>query len=92
MLTTPTHQELIQTISDLPTEVLPELAHFIDYLRFKFDFHKNTEVEAKTTSGSAVLLAIAGIGESDDAQVSERDEEILANEVDPIHGWRLKRD
>ncbi len=26
------------------------------------------------------------------SHLSERDEEILANEVEPIYGWRLKRD
>jgi len=88
----PSHQQLIHAINDLPAEVLPELAHFIESLRFKFDFHKNAEVGAKTGSGSAFLLAIAGIGESDEEDVSERDEEILANEIDPIHGWSLKRD
>ncbi|MEK8018683.1 MAG: hypothetical protein VSS75_017565 [Candidatus Parabeggiatoa sp.] len=63
----------------------------VQYLAL-FDFHKNAEVGMKTASGSAVLRAIAGIGKSEDAQVSERDEEILANEVEPIYGWHLKRD
>lgn len=35
------------------------------------------------------LYAIAGIGSSDEDDVSERDEEILESEVDPIRGWRL---
>jgi len=77
----PSHQQLIQAISDLPTDVLPELAHFIEHLHFKFDFHKNAEVGTQTGSGSAFLLAIAGIGESNEDDVSERDEEILANEI-----------
>jgi len=63
----------------------------VQYLAL-FDFHKNAEVGMKTASGSAVLRAIAAIRESEDAQVSERDEEILANEINPIHAWHLKRD
>jgi hypothetical protein len=33
-----------------------------------------------------LLLAIAGLGESDEKDVSERAEEILTDEVDTIHG------
>jgi predicted transcriptional regulator len=41
----------------------------------------------KKISGVEFLLSIAGQGESDEEDVSERDEEILASEVDPIRGW-----
>ncbi|RKZ92912.1 MAG: hypothetical protein DRR19_02825 [Candidatus Parabeggiatoa sp. nov. 1] len=88
------HQQLTQAINELPTEVLPELANFIEYLRFKLTNSHNAS-EAKTqnsAAGSPFLLAIAGIGASDEDDISERDEEILANEIDPIHGWSLKRD
>lgn len=32
------------------------------------------------------LLSIAGIGQAEE-DLSERDEEILASEIDPIRGW-----
>ncbi len=41
-------------------------------------------------SGVSFLLSIAGQGESDEDDVSERDEEILAAEVDPVRGWRVE--
>jgi len=37
------------------------------------------------------LLALVGLGESnEETDVSERDEEILAAEIDPIRGWSLR--
>ena len=39
------------------------------------------------------LLALVGLGESDgETDVSERAEEILAAEIDPIRGWSLRDD
>jgi hypothetical protein len=46
--------------------------------------------QSKKVSGVAFLLSIAGQGNSGQSDVSERDEEILAQEVDPICGWRVK--
>jgi hypothetical protein len=40
-------------------------------------------------SGIEFLYAIAGLGASNEHDVSERDEEILASEVDPIRGWHV---
>lgn len=51
-----------------------------------------TEQKVEENSGSAFLLSIAGIGTSVEDDLSERDEEILANEIDPIQGWSLKPD
>jgi hypothetical protein len=39
--------------------------------------------------GISFLLSISGQSESDEDDISERDEEILANEVDSIHGWSV---
>ena len=87
----PSHQQLAQAINELPAEILPELANFIDYLRFKLNFHNQvSQINTPTNASSAFLLAIAGIGASDEEDVSERDEEILAAEIDPIRGWSLK--
>ena len=39
------------------------------------------------------LLALVGLGESDgETDVSERAEEILAAEIDPIRGWSYRGD
>jgi len=39
------------------------------------------------------LLALVGLGESDgETNVSERAEEILAAEIDPIRGWSYRHD
>jgi hypothetical protein len=43
--------------------------------------------QQKKISGVEFLLSIAGQGESGESDISERDEEILASEVDPIRGW-----
>ncbi len=45
---------------------------------------------ARKISGVSFLLSIAGQAESDEDDVSERDEEILAAEVDPVRGWRVE--
>ena len=46
----------------------------------------------KKLSSTEFLMAIAGQGRSTEHDVSERDEEILAAEVHPIRGWRIKDD
>ncbi|NJL40765.1 MAG: DUF2281 domain-containing protein [Leptolyngbyaceae cyanobacterium SM1_4_3] len=78
-------QELIETVSALPDEALLELASFLDYLRYKSVQPKNSDRKA-----SSFLLAIAGLGNSGQTDISERDEEILRSEVDSVYGWNLK--
>lgn len=51
------------------------------------EFKGGTCVEC-LAEGVSFLLSIAGQGRSGESDVSERDEEILADEVDPIRGWR----
>ena len=88
MMNSPTRQQLSQAIDELPSEVLPELANFIEYLRFKATTSSiNNEQE-----GGNFLMAISGLGESDETDLSERDEEILAQEIDPIRGFSHQRD
>jgi len=51
-----------------------------------------TETQATIStqkSGVSFLLAVAGQGQSGEKDVSERDEEILAQEIDPIRGWHV---
>ena len=47
--------------------------------------------ETQKTSGVSFLLSIAGQGTSEETDVSERDEEILATEIDPIYGWNTAK-
>lgn len=92
--TTPTRQQLIEEISKLPSDILPELADFLSYLRHKsFSLaSEHTQVDESARSGAKFLLSIAGLGESQENDISERDEEILSSEIDPIRGWRLKHE
>jgi predicted transcriptional regulator len=47
------------------------------------------KAQKKKMSGVEFLLSIAGQGKSGQNNVSERDEEILASEVDPVLGWHV---
>jgi hypothetical protein len=90
---TPIRQKLIKAINELPAEALPELVNFIEYLRFKVSPPVAlVETQMQASSGSTFLVSIAGLGASEEDDISERDEEILASEIDPIRGWGLKQD
>jgi predicted transcriptional regulator len=45
---------------------------------------------ARKTAAVDFLLSIAGQGQSNETDVSARDEEILAAEIDPVKGWRAE--
>jgi hypothetical protein len=83
--TTLERQKLIEAVSILPDEALLELASFLEYLRYK-----SVQRREPNNNSASFLLAIAGSGNSGQQDVSERDEEILGNEIDPIYGWNLK--
>ncbi len=78
--------QIIESIKKLPEESLGELVTFVEYLRYKAAEKQPSE------TGENFLLSIAGIGDSGTNNISDRDEEILANEVHPIHGWSLHSD
>jgi len=81
-----TRQQIIQVIDTLPEASFAELVSFIGYLRYK-------SIEQKLEQPkSSFLLAIAGLGASSENNISERDEEILSSEVNPIRGWSLDLD
>ncbi len=83
---TPTRQQIIEVIDNLPEDAFSELVSFIGYLRYK-------AVETKTEPPhNSFLLSIAGLGASTEKDISERDEEILANEVNPLRGWSVHLD
>ena len=46
--------------------------------------------QAPNNNAANFLVAVAGLGNSDQQDVSERDEEILRNEIDPVYGWSAK--
>jgi hypothetical protein len=77
-------QKLIEAVSALPDEALAELASFVDYLRYK------SAQSPEKKQGSSFLLSIAGLGASGEQDLSERDEEVLHQEIDPIQGWSLR--
>lgn len=83
--TTVERQKLIDVVSNLPDEDLLELASFLDYLRYK-SFHKRES----NKNPANFLVTVAGLGSSSQQDISERDEEILRNEIDPVYGWNLK--
>ncbi len=78
-------QKLIEVVSNLPDEALLELASFLDYLRYKTCQQRESDNNAAN-----FLLAVAGIGNSGQQDISEQDEEILHNEIDPVYGWNIK--
>lgn len=84
--TTSERQKLLETVNNLPDEALCELAGFLDYLRYKTQQPK--ENNNNTTS---FLLTVSGLGNSGEQNISERDEEILRNEIDSMHGWNIKQ-
>lgn len=78
-------QQILETVSTLPEEALVELANFLDYLRYK-----SVQRREANNQSANFLGAVAGLGNSGQSDVSERDEEILRSEIDPVHGWSSK--
>lgn len=78
---------ILEIINTLPDDSLSELVSFVDYLRYK-----STVQQQKEKSSINFLLSVAELGTSAENNVSERDEEILASEVDPIRGFCLNLD
>jgi len=81
----PTRQQLSEAIAELPLEALPELANFIQYLQFKASATPTLKKDEPEENN--FLMKITGLGESDETDLSERDEEILNLEIDPIRGF-----
>jgi hypothetical protein len=78
-------QQSLEAVSAFPEEALLELASILDYLRYKPAQRR----EANNQSAS-FLVSVAGLGDSSQPDVSERDEEILWNEISPMSGWSPK--
>jgi hypothetical protein len=47
------------------------------------------EEQAQASESHSFLLSIVGLGSSQERDISERDEEILSREIDPLRGWNL---
>lgn len=84
--TTVEREKLIEVVNTLPDGALLELASFLDYLRYK----SVQQRELNNNDMANFLQAVAGIGDSGQQDISELDENILSNEIDPIYGWNLK--
>src|SRR5687768_2350393 len=86
----PTPEHLSEAIRELPAEALPDLAHYIEYLIYRTAQNISLSAAPKQRkTGVEFLLAITGLGSSEETDLSERVEEVLANEIDPIRGWTL---
>ena len=73
-------EQLLTLINALPDELLAEVANYADYLKSKAII---------SNQSSNFLLSITGLGSSEEKEVSDRQEEILADEIDPITDWSL---
>jgi Protein of unknown function (DUF2281) len=78
-------QNLIEAVNALPDEALTELVSFVEYLRYKTLQPENSQPRKQN-----FLLTVAGLGSSGQNDISDSDEEILCNEIDPTHGWSSK--
>lgn len=78
-------QKLIEAVCTLPDKALLELASFLDYLRYK-----SVQRREPDNNAANFLVAVAGLGNSGQHDVSDRSEEILGSEIDPIYGWSSK--
>jgi hypothetical protein len=79
-------EQLLTLINALPDELLAEVANYADYLQSKAIVFNQTN---QTNQSSNFLLSIAGLGSSEEKDVSDKQEQILANEIDSIKGWSL---
>lgn len=88
-----TRQQLTQTIEELPGEMLPELANFLNYLCFKSQLGKMPAMPV-TSAQDNFLLAIAGLGSEDDlcnlVQTSETTWEQLRQTMSPFAPSQLE--
>jgi len=75
-------QNLIEAVNTLPDEVLIELSSFVEYLRYK-----TSKPQTSEPPNQNFLLTVAALGKSGQSNISDSDEEILHNEIDPIQGW-----
>jgi hypothetical protein len=80
--TTEERQHLIEAVNALPDEAITDLVSFVEYLRYK-----TLPPESVQPSKQNFLLTVAGLGNSNQSDISDSDEEILRNEIDPIYGW-----
>jgi predicted transcriptional regulator len=88
----------MQGKDDMSTDLSPDVLHKIEELATQekrtpseivADALQLYKAQQKKTPGVAFLLSIAGQGQSNQDDVSSRDEEILASEVDPVRGWHV---
>jgi uncharacterized protein (UPF0335 family) len=76
-------EQLIQQIERIARR---ERREEVDVIAEAVDLY---EEKTEAVWGRSFLLSVANLGSSQEGDVSERDEEILAKEVDPLRGWSL---
>jgi predicted transcriptional regulator len=82
-------QELVHRIEELaereqrtPSEIVADALDAYKSQQPKRSEEKMSDIE--------FLSAIVGLGESDEEDIAERDEEILASGIDPLRGWHVE--
>jgi len=68
---TPTRQQIIEVIDNLPEDAFSELVSFIGYLRYK-----TVETNERKLPHNSFLLSIVGLGASTEKDILERSEHI----------------
>lgn len=81
-----TVEALAEAIASLDLEEMRQLQTIIEQ---KLS-NQEASSENHRKSGTEFLMSIANLGSSNVGDISERDEEILRDEIDPIHGWSIK--
>ena len=83
-------EELAGNEKRTPSEIVADALELYQSQKKSHESHEKSQ--KKKLSDIEFLYAIAGLGRSNEDDVSERDEEILASEVHPIRGWHVDRD
>ena len=76
-------EQILTLIHALPDEILAEVANYADYLQSK------CITPNQSNQNTNFLLSIAGLGSSEEKDISDKQEEILTNEINPLKGWNL---
>jgi hypothetical protein len=86
-------------LNKMSTTLNPEVLHTIEELAAQEERTPSDIVadalqlykaqQKKKTPGVAFLLSIAGQGQSNQDDVSSRDEDILTSEINPVRGWHV---
>lgn len=95
-MTVPNHdveQQVVDLVRALPRE---RAIAVLEFAAFLFAREESSAPHPQPLPAqeepSSFLLSVAALGRSGEGDIAERDEEILAAEVDPIRGWGSEKD